>query len=282
MEIQITIPEYLSIKQWKQFTSMEHLSELEKMTKLVALLGGVEEKEIRTWTPTALTQVYAQVLASLQDLEPQFYPVFELDGVKYGYTSMTNMTLGEYVDLERLAVKPHENIEEILAILYRPIVKERFSGIKWAFKSTYKIMLGDAENLFKYYTTEEYDSDERIANAEKLSVIPASMALGALGFFLVLGSSYLVNSQLSSMEGKEKMEAMKEMNKQMDSMNIGGGLLQFITSLQHPSLTSQDNGQSQSSISSLYLTTWPLNRIRTIGMNRLESNKNELTKYANE
>lgn len=211
------------------------------MTKLVALLGGVEEKTIRTWTLPALTQVYAKVLESLQDLDPQFYPIFELDGKKYGYTSMTKMTLGEYVDLERLAVKPYENIEEILAILYRPIVKDRFSGIKWAFKNAYKIALGDAENLFKYYTTEDYDSEERIHNAEKLSVIPATMALGALGFFLVLGNSYLVNSQLSSMDSSERKKTMKEMNKQMASLNIGDGLKLFITSLQHPSFTSQDN-----------------------------------------
>ena len=282
MEIKLDIPEYLSIKQWKQFTSMEHLSESEKMTKLVALLGGVEEKTIRTWTPTALTQVYAKVLESLQDLDPQFYPVFELDGVKYGYTSMTSMTLGEYVDLERLAIKPYDNIEEILAILYRPITKHRFGSIKWAFKSTYKIALGDAENLFKYYTTEDYDSGGRATNAEKLSGLPASMALGALGFFLVLGSSYLVNTHLSSMDSKEKMTAMKQMNKQMDSMSIGAGLLQFITSLQHPSLTSQGNKLLQTSISSSYLTTWPLSKIRTIGMSRLENNKKELIKLDNE
>ena len=126
-----------------------------------------------------------------------------------------------------------------MAILYRPIVKERFSGIKWAFKNRHKIALGEAENLFKYYEVEKYDSSKRKDNADKLSVIPASMALGALSFFLVVGTTFSVGSNLSSLEGVEAMKTIKEMNKQMASMNIGDGLRLFITSLQHPSLTSQ-------------------------------------------
>jgi len=239
MEIQLNIPDYLSIKHWKKFISSEHLEPTEKMIYLLSLLSDKEENEVREYTPTALKTVYDAVLKSLNELEPSFYPVFELDGVLYGFRSMTSLTLGEYVDLERLASKPQANIEEIMAILYRPIIKNRFSGIKWAFKSKHKIALGEAENLFKYYTVEDYDSSKRAENAEKLSVIPASMALGALGFFLVVGTTFSLGSNLSSLDPKLAMKEMKKLNTQMASMNIGDGLLQFITSLQHPSFQSQ-------------------------------------------
>lgn len=239
MEIKLEIPDYLSVKQWKQFLTLEHLSESEKMITMVSILSGKQVDEIKKWTPISIKSVYTKVLETITDIEPQFYPIFELDGVKYGFRSMQNLTLGEYVDLERLAKQPQDNIEEIMAILYRPIVKDRFKGIKWAFKNTYKVGLGEAENLFKYYTVEDYDSDKRAEQAEKLSVLPASMCLGALGFFLVVGTSFSLGSSLSSLPPKEAMMKVKEMNKQMASMNIGAGLAQFLSSQTHPSYQSQ-------------------------------------------
>jgi len=239
MEIQLTIPDYLSVKQWKQFLSLEHLSETEKMITMVSLLSGEEIDKVKSWTPMSIKSVYTKVLETITDINPQFYPIFELDGVKYGFRSMSNLTLGEYVDLERLAKQPQDNLEEIMAILYRPIVKDRFKGLKWAFKNTLKVKLGDAENLFKYYEVEEYDNSKRAEQAEKLSSLPASMALGALSFFLVVGTSFSLGSSLSSLPPKEQMTIMKKMNKQMASMNIGDGLAQYIIYQQHPSYQSQ-------------------------------------------
>ena len=240
MEIKLDIPDYMSVKQWKKFVSLEHLSDSEKMITMVSLLSGKEADEIKKWTPMSIKSVYAKVLETITDVEPSFYPVFELDGIKYGFSSMANMTLGEYVDLERLAKQPQENIEEIMAILYRPITKHRFGGIKWAFKNKYKIALGEAENLFKYYTLEEYDSSKRVEQANKLSLLPASMCLGALSFFLVVGTSFSLGSSLSSLPPKQQIVQMKKMNKQMASMNIGDGLLQFITSQVVPSYQSPE------------------------------------------
>jgi hypothetical protein len=246
MQIKLEIPDYLSLKHWKMFVASEHLEPTDKMISMLSIMSDKTEDEVKSYTPVELKLVYEAVLKSLNELEPSFYPIFELDGVLYGFRSMTSLTLGEYVDLERLAKQPQDNIEEIMAILYRPIVKERFAGIKWAFKNKHKVALGEAENLFKYYQVEEYDSSKRGDNADKLSVIPASLALGALSFFLVVGTSFSVGSNLSSLPSKQAMEIVKEMNNKMASMNIGDGLRQFITSLQHPSFQSQAINQYQS------------------------------------
>ena len=181
--IKMEIPDYLSIKDWKYFNSLEHLSTTDKMIAMVSELGGIDEDELKKYKSTKLTKTYTTLLEAFQDLTPAYYPVFELDGVLYGYNPMTKMTLGEYVDIERLASKSHDNMEEIMAILYRPITKNRFSGLKWAYKSATKIALGEAENLFKYYEVEEYDSSKRSELAEKLKHLPASIGLGALSFF---------------------------------------------------------------------------------------------------
>ena len=239
MEITLNIPEYLSIKQWKQFNSLEHLSESEKMIHMISVLSDKTIDEIREWTPASIKDVYAKILNIFQELQPQFYPVFELDGVLYGFNPISKLTLGEYTDLERLAKKPQENLEEMMAILYRPITKHKFDGIKWAFKNTFKVKMGEAENLFKYYELEKYDSSKRGEQADKLSVLPAVMGLGALTFFLVLANTSLIGSNLSSMPPNQQKMTMNEMNQQMASVNIGDGLRQFITSLQHPYFQSQ-------------------------------------------
>ena len=274
MKVQINIPEYLSIADWKYFNSLEHLNDSEKMISLISKMGGKDIDEVKEWTPIQLTEVYKTLLASFEDLTPQFYPIIELDGVKYGFKSITSMTTGEYIDLERLAVNPNENLEEIMAILYRPIVKNKFSGIKWAFKSTYKVALGEAENLFKYYEIEKYDNSKRGEQAKILSNIPASIGLGALSFFLVLATYYSASSSLSSLPPKQQMMAVEKMNKEMASVNTGDGLLRFITSLQHPSYQSMEKEVSWTAISSSYLTTSLMNKIRTKGMNRLENRQN--------
>ena len=274
MKVEINIPEYLSISDWKYFNSLEHLDDSEKMITLISKMGGVDIEEVRKYTPIALQQVYSTLLSSFEDLQPQFHPIFELDNVLYGFKSITSMTTGEYIDLERLCKQPQENLEEIMAILYRPIVKNRFKGIKWAFKSTYKVALGEAENLFKYYEVEDYDNSKRDENAQTLSNIPASIGLGALSFFLVLGTYYSVSSSLSSLPPKQQMMEIKKMNKELHSMNIGGSLLRFITSLEHPFYQSVEKTASWSVISSSYLTSSLMNKIRTIGMNKDVNNKN--------
>ena len=274
MKIQIQIPEYLSIADWKYFNSLEHLNESEKMVSLISKMGGKDIDEVKEYTPTALQQVYTTLLSSFEDLTPQFYPIFDLDGVKYGFKSLTSMTTGEYIDLERLAKNPNENLEEIMAILYRPIVKNKFSGIKWAFKSTYKVALGEAENLFKYYEVEKYDNSKREEQAKTLSNIPASIGLGALSFFLVLAAYFSASSNLSSLPPKQQMMEVEKMNKQMATVNTGDGLLRFITWLQHPSYQSMEKEVSWTAISSSYLTSSLTNKIRTRGMNRLENRQN--------
>ncbi len=239
MQVSLEIPDYLSLKHWKQFVASEHLEPTEKMISMLSTLSDKTEDEVKALTPMALKQVYDAVLKTLNELEPSFYPVFELDSVLYGFRSLTSLTLGEYVDLERLAKQPQDNIEEIMAILYRPITKHRFNGIKWAFKNKHKIALGEAENLFKYYEVEDYDSKQRVENAIKLETLPASLALGALGFFLVVATTFSLGSNLSSLSGKEAMMEMKKMNQQMASLNIGDGFKRFIFYQQHPSFQSQ-------------------------------------------
>ena len=67
-KIKLAIPEYLSIKDWKYFNSLEHLSTTDKMVAMVSELGGVEEEELKKHKSTDLANAYKTLLEAFQDL----------------------------------------------------------------------------------------------------------------------------------------------------------------------------------------------------------------------
>ena len=239
MEFKISIPDYLSIEKYKQIQSYEHLSELDRMVRILSIVSNKTEDELREVPPSNLVQIYSDLITKLLDFNNAFFPIFELNGVKYGFKSIAKMSLGEYVDLEMLAKKPLENIEEIMAILYRPIVKDKFNSFRWALEHGINVAKGQVEDIFKFYEIEKYDIEKRLDNAEVLKEMPAGFAIGALSFFLQVVSLSLKGTRTSSQKNLSKQEIMK-MAKEMISPNIGGGLQLYTSSRKVPSLTLQE------------------------------------------
>lgn len=242
MELKFNIPDYFSIKDWKYFNSLELDNDNDKMIKFLSYITDIDEAEILKLTPIALRQTYLSVLETIGEAQSSFYPIIEIDKVLYGYSSMSKMTLGEYIDLERLAKNPIKNLEEIMAIIYRPIQKHSFSGVTWAFKNTYKTGTGNVENIFQYYTLEPYDSNLSRGRNDIMNTLPVSFALGAMSFFLVQANISLLSTQVYSIQDISQKEMKRMINKvkQSVSMPIGDGLRQFITSQKLPSLVSQE------------------------------------------
>ena len=228
--VKITIPEYLSVDKFQQLQNLEHLTELSRVIKVISIIGGIEEDELKTWMPEDIKRVYQDVVKCMDHGE-SFYPIFESkSGLKYGYSNLDGMTLGEFTDLERLCEKPNENLHEIMAILYRPIASHRFKEFTWIVKHEFKINTRKIDNVFKYYELEKYDSKTRLANADNLKDIPVQFALGALGFFLGTGNGYLNITTPSSTRKEEKKAQMMDHLILKALVNIGGGLRQYIHS----------------------------------------------------
>jgi len=229
--IKITIPDFLTVAQYKELNNTEHLTDFAKFIKVISVLSGIEEDEVKTWTPNSITQVYNDVVKAI-NVSSEFYPIIEKDGVQYGFSNIHQMTLGEYIDLERLSKDPHDNLEQIAALLYRPIVDHKFKSFKFRFKHNVRLATKNVDNIFKYYTLEKYDSNERETRAEIFKEFPVSMILGALGFFLGLANLSLVTTIPSSKQKrhyKRRLTKMKAIEEQLKVLtNIGGGLQQFI------------------------------------------------------
>lgn len=224
MKYKIEIPEYLTIGDYQKITQLEHLSDLEKTVEIVHIITQLDRDVVGKWKPNELAAIADKALELIEFENPTFYPIIEFDGVLYGYRPISKMTLAEYVDLERLSKEPNLNLDEIMAILYRPIVKNNTNSLKFQMKNGYKIAKGTAENLFKYYDIKEYSSEDRKIDAEKMSTFPVTLALGAMSFFLAIGTKSLNNTN-HYLRPSEKMTITEEMDNLMES--IGVGLAQF-------------------------------------------------------
>lgn len=239
-KIELNVANYLSIKDFHQATNLEHLSEIDKIVESLVLLTDKTREEIVKWKPSQLKDVYDKVSGILIDVEPQFFPIVEVNGVMYGYNPLSNFTLGEFVDLDHLLKDTQENMAQIMAILYRPITKHKFKSLKWSIKMGYKKIDGLAEELFKQYQVEEYDSSTRYDRADELEVLPISFCLGAISFFLVLASNSLIDMNLSSTLPKQKVVTRMKKQIQTHFPLIGDGFQQLLRHQKVPSYPSME------------------------------------------
>jgi len=228
MKVKVTIPDFLSIKHYRELTNIDHLTDFAKLIKTISIISDLEEEEVRKWDATSIATVYNDVIEAL-NMEEKYYPVFELNGTLYGFRNFKDLTLGEYIDLESLCKEPTLNLSEIMAVLYRPITKHKLND--WTFKTMHNVKLAikSVDNPFKYYEIEEYDTKKRSINADELEAMPAQFALGALAFFLGLGNLFLQISLPYSKSQKKKMVKMIADNL-TTLASIGDGLGQFIHS----------------------------------------------------
>ncbi len=236
-KITVELPEYFSIAHYKAMGSFEHLDEIEKIIMTVSALTGHDVEEIERWNLTDLMRIYNEAGRIMHDTGGQFYPVFEFKDTLYGFQPLTKMSVGEFMDLERRLQDPMDNLEELLAILYRPIVSHKFNSMQWMHKSYIKILKGENESMFKYYDVEEYDTEKRDWRVKVFKDLPLEYVIGCLNFFMALGmelslSSIISSPALSQMEKETMIEVIEEA---LASLNITDGYTSSEASTQEES-----------------------------------------------
>lgn len=212
MQITTNIPDYINVKHYKEFSVLKSLDELEQKLHVIQVLTGESMETVRQWPIPFVIQLYAKLNELIAGVEQEFYPVIEWEGKQYGYRPIHKMSLDEYVDLDMLIKDADRNINDILAILYRPITKNRLNTGNWVANQTIKVLKGQVENGFDYYDIEKYDYNKRMEISPSYDNFPASIALGALGFFL--GSNHLSskNTASSSLQWELMMNEVKKKN----------------------------------------------------------------------
>lgn len=237
VNIDIEIPEYLTIKQYQDINKYKSLdSKFEKLVKTVSTFTNLTYDDIRNM-PVDTLQEIAKDIDNISDHKDEFHAIVEFNGKVYGYQDIKASTLGSYIDLENFCKEDMDkNLHRIAALLYRPIVKNTLGGYKWTMKQTIKLAKNSVENVFDYYTIEEYDSEKRKEREKEFLDFPVHILLGALGFFLGSASMYLANIAYSMNPDQISPQAMKMTEKKILqglSSTIGDGL-QLFTNSQKP------------------------------------------------
>jgi hypothetical protein len=126
--------------------------------------------------------------------EKELVLTFEHNGIEYGLENdWSKMAWGAWVDLEVYSSEEniHQNLDKIMAVLYRPIISK------------------DKKDP-KKYTILPYKSEEIEPRAEIMRIVPVRYWLGVAGFFFQVVSIYINNikSSLNTMN-KQNQWTMK-------------------------------------------------------------------------
>lgn len=220
-QIEITIPEQITVGQYQNFGMLDHLSEGERMIRIVSAISDRSEDEVKTWELKSILAIYKDLHQRIDELTSTFLPIFEWDGQLWGFQPIHKMSGGEYIELDSKLEKGISSLHEVLAILYRPVKKHRLDSVEWKIKNNLKYVVGKSENLFKYYSIEDYDLEKSQWNEDRFKKLPISVALGAYSFFLYIGLNLSKDTLIYSLPSnskKEKKKVEKVFNQLLNSM----------------------------------------------------------------
>jgi hypothetical protein len=186
-EVKLTIPDNwsdITIGTYQKYVEIQEGkgSEKNKIVKSLALLCNTSPFVVKKMAYKDLLEIMA-IIKNMIDTEPnkeQFRKVFEFNGEEYGFCpNLSNISTGEYIDLESYCKEPIENLHTIMSILYRKITFKRNER----------------------YAIEDYNPDE--FKEELFKDCPMDIALSCLGFFLTLGED-LARISHSYLQAQEK------------------------------------------------------------------------------
>ena len=78
--MEITLPDYLTINDYKKIVSLEHLSDVDKMIEQVSILTKISKDEIRTWKGDSVMKIIDKIYSLINGAQPEFYPLIEFEG----------------------------------------------------------------------------------------------------------------------------------------------------------------------------------------------------------
>jgi hypothetical protein len=186
--MKITIADYISIKNYNTLRNKLNVEDIELLKESILLFSNVEEQELNKWSDTTIASVGNKIYNNFTEQESNiFYPLLEIDSQVYGYITLENMTLGEFIDLDILCQNNAFKIEEIMAILYRPI-QETIKQPKYNKKWGIKFITNPIE-----YTATPYTTKVRKTNTSVMEELPINFAKTALNIFLNKRSQLLAN-----------------------------------------------------------------------------------------
>lgn len=194
-----------TIEVWaKLILLQEWTDEREFAIRLLSFITGLTEEEIEKSDFIEVLQAAADLSKYLMVESKAFHNEFEFNGVKYKFLDLTNITFGEFIDLDTFLTKSEtdkkKELNLFMAMLYREVDD----------KGNYK----------------PYDSNEMVKRAEVFKKLPVKYVNGATTFFLRIEKILLNNTKTSLYQKlKSMIRATWMLKKSIVSTSIGGGSL---------------------------------------------------------
>ena len=191
--------EFKLISSWSEVT-------LEKWLKLIDYQKGTKSEEAKD-TIAALSDIPKNLVSQLElkdvavlmgkiaelqeKQDSSLKRIIEIEGKRYGFhPNLDDITLGEFADIETFVKNDIDNnLPELMAILYRPIVEEK-------------------NNI---YIIEAYDGNISI-RAEEMRKMSASQVQSALLFFYRFVTELLMTLELFSLARLKEMMQQSQQN----------------------------------------------------------------------
>tara|TARA_R110002020_G_scaffold111927_4_gene258057 strand:- start:411 stop:1001 length:591 start_codon:yes stop_codon:yes gene_type:complete len=190
-KVRIAIPTSwndISIEMYQKFEGLKKkkLKEDEFNINVICVICGIERELMERMEYKDINKI-AKELRFLMKETPntdELVKKVEWNGVKYGFIpNLSEITMGEYIDIEEHCKEAQKNIHKIMSVLYRPIVKET--------KTRYSI--------------EPYDPSEEL-DKEFLD-FPILPSMSALSFFFHLGKKLPIALVKYLRKEREKLRA---------------------------------------------------------------------------
>lgn len=174
----IEVQNELNIGQYQKFAENQELYKTDK-TQLLSLYLNCSIYELKDLPAKEVKFVEDYLSSNIlpTQINDEVKTKFTHNGILYGLENdFSKLAWGAWVDLEVYSSNNiTENIHKIMAVLYRPIIKETNKG----------------------YQISPYKSSEIEDRAEEFKTLPVSYWFGASNFFFLVSVIYMNNTQSS-------------------------------------------------------------------------------------
>jgi len=191
----------VTLGRWLKLIKLKNLSKAKEAKETIAALSDIPKSLIDKLALKDIVLLMSKLSEMQEGQNNTLKNIINIEGKKYGFhPDLDSITLGEYADLETFLKDGVENnLPELMAILYRPIVEETSSGV---------------------YTIDAYDGNISI-RAEEMKKMSAEQVQSALVFFYHLGRELLMTLPFVLTEQQKEMTQLLH---QIHSQKSGVGL----------------------------------------------------------
>lgn len=197
--------EEATIEMWSKLILLqEWTDEREFAVKLLSFVTGLTEEEIEQSDVIEVLETAADLSKHLMTESKVFRNEIEFNNTKYRFLDLSNITFGEFIDLDsylsKSDIEKKKELNLFMAMLYREV---------------------DNDGNYK-----PYNSNEMMRRAELFKKLPVKYVNGATTFFLRLEKILLNNTKTSSWQKLKMMISMIWIAKKLIVLtSIGGGSL---------------------------------------------------------